>query len=476
MLTAIRRTLNAATGFAVVRVPMRILVRVLCSFASWLLRRSGSVAAVYVRGSYARGDFRPFISDIDLAILVRGPPRRGYEVCRLLHQRLRLVRVVNPFVRDLWQTILTEPQWPLVARYGYLFGIDDWQLIAGEAPWSGTAPINERLFLAACWNRQHFWTALAVQQAMKGQTSLRALGASLKKAQSYAGKISDRLASDRFAIGSRHASDGEDMPLTLPQALGELAQSAELLIHGLNLETSPEHPEEGGDWLAEPTPRESQALAGIGEALDLERDIISVIGTEGFLVLITGRKWSPEEYSSALERLARVYRTTGMLTFVYSEKAFSLAPLRRRLRVLRVRKSSTSTSVPGRPLLLMEQLLYEGLYTGTHIWVVSGRRDRRRRLELHVAQALELCAFFLTGDLCRDTRSLWDALAEVQSLDPATTIRLNRISGLLGLVSSRSEMDEKALFEIGSVVSARLSEILAGFDIPSGHPHVVAAL
>src|SRR6266545_2936206 len=108
VLTPVRRALNKATRFPIVRAPTLVAIGALTRLSVRLLRTLDSVMAVYVRGSYARGDFRPFISDIDFAIAIRRPPGPGYETCRALSRRLRLVRMLNPFVRDVWQTIVTE--------------------------------------------------------------------------------------------------------------------------------------------------------------------------------------------------------------------------------------------------------------------------------------------------------------------------------------------------------------------------------
>jgi hypothetical protein len=426
------------------------------------------VVAVYFRGSYGRGDFRPFISDIDLAIAVRQPPPgRGYQICRSLHRRFRLVRLLNPFVRDVWQTIMTEPQWPLATRYGYLFGTEDWRLIAGKEPWSAADPIDERLMLAASWNRQHFWTVLAAQQAQQGQQSLRSLECSLKKAHSFSHQI-ERIDSGRFVTAPRQDSENEATSLSLSRALWELTQSAGRLMRKLGLTASRWTAPPVGEALAEPTPREQRALSEIGAVIDLDRDIIAVLGVEGLLVLVTGREWSTQDYTSVQELLSRVYQITGVLTFVYSEKSFALAPLWQGLRILRWRNgSTTSVAAMARPLLLAEQLLCQALYIGTHIWVAPGRPNPRRSLEAHVVNGLELYAFFLTGVLRRDCRSLWDALAEVASLDPEITGRLQRVAGLHRRISPGSELNPSDLFDLGSVIAERLAEILARVDVRS---------
>jgi Nucleotidyltransferase domain len=457
VLTPLRRALNAATRFRIVRAPTLAAIRALTRLSATLLGGVDSVAAVYARGSYGRGDFRPFISDIDFAIAVRRPPGSAYDACRALNRRLRLVRGLNPFVRDAWQTIVTQSQWPLVARYGSLFGTDDWHLLAGEAPWAGAAaPVPERLGLAAWWNRQHFWTTTAMGQALRAQTSLRALEGSLRKARTFAGRISDQ------PTGAPSLHD----------ALLELDRSAARLIDHLQL-SSP-WPPPGNLELATPTARERRALLQLGAELDLERDGITVVATDGFLVLITGSDWTAEEYRTGLEALARVYRATGMLAFLYSPRSFALAPLTRRLRVLRAGDSSIGAAVPAEPLLLREQLFYQSLYLATHLWVAAGRSDPAG-LERHVANALDACRFFVTGELKRDPLCLREALAQIESLDQGLSHRLRPVPGLERALFAGIDLEPAELFEVGMVVVEWLAEIMAGFDVRSDQVRVAAA-
>jgi hypothetical protein len=164
-----------------------------------------------------------------------------------------------------------------------------------------------------------------------------------------------------------------------------------------------------------------------------------------------------------------------MLTFLYSQRSFALAPLTRRFRILQAGGSITGPAVPAEPLLLREQLLYQSLYLGTHLWVAAGRSNPGKGLQRHVADALEACGFFLTGELCRDPRSIPEALAQVESVDQELSGRLQRVPGLHRRLSAGSEPEPAELFELGSVVAERLAEILAGLDVRSGHVHLAAA-
>ncbi len=475
MLTRIRLFLNAATRFAIVRAPTVAVIRALCVMSCWLLRRSKSVAAVYASGSHDRRNIRLFIRDIDLAIAVhRTPPGLGYEICRALHRRLRLVRLLNPFVRDVWQTILTRAQWPLFERYGYLFGNEDWRRLGGGVPWTGATPVNERLMLAAHWYRQHLWTAVAVDEALKGQRSLRGLDGSLKEARSFAKKLRERIASGSAVPDLYTAPPEESGWCAVAWSVRELASSADLLMRELDVRPTLARAVLAENGLAEPAPREARALAGIAEALDLD-DLIAVIGTEGFIVLVTDGVWSLLEYARTLKALAGVYRETGVLTFIHTEASFSLAPLRRRLRVLRARQLRPAPQSPVVPFLFREQLLYQSLFIGTNIWIAAGMPEPRVSLEPQVLNALETYAFLLTGELDRDARPLRDALHHVASLDADLRRRVHEARDLSVLSATDSDPNAEQLFELGSVVFERLANTVAKLDVRSDVRALVAA-
>jgi predicted nucleotidyltransferase len=450
MLSPLRRALNSATRFRLVRAPTLDAIGAVTRVSTRLLERVDGVAAVYARGSYARGDFRPFLSDIDFAIAVRAPAGQGYRSCQELSRRLGLVRATNPFVRDPWQTIVTAPQWPLVARWGRLLGTGDWRLLAGTPPWTEPAPVDSRTELAAWWNRQHFWTSIAVRQALRGQISVRELEASLKKARGFGRRLVTPAAG----------------PLTTHGALVELHRSAARLISELGLVTPwRPSPERLGPPTA--TERERRALLAIEAALCLDQDGATVFAAEGFLYVVSGREWTAEEYRVRLDALAGVQRTTGVLTFLYSPQSFALAPVTRRLRILRTGEMMQGPAGAAQPLLLREQLLYQSLYLGTHLWVAAGRTDPGPGLERHVADALEACGYFASGTLSPDARGVRDTLAQVASLDPELGERVRRVPGL-------AAPTPPVLFELGTLAVERLTEHLCGLGEPAGVALVAA--
>jgi glycosyltransferase involved in cell wall biosynthesis len=460
VFSRLRKALNAATRFPGVRRVTLGIIGALVWLSARLLSGLDSVASVHVRGSYGRSDFRPFISDIDFAIAVRSRRGSSYETCRELHRRLRIVRFLNPFVRDAWQTILPEPQWPLVARYGWLFGTGDWRLVAGEEPWRVAGRTDQRLLLAAWWNRQHLWTRTAMCQALRGQTSLRALEGSLKKARFYADRISAQVSSD---------------PLDVAGALRGLDRSAAQLMEQLDLARARTSISPDCLGAATPTALERRALLEIGAAIDLKRGGTAVIGTEDLMVLVSDGTWSDDEYRKGLEVLRQVYRTTGLLTFVYSRRAFALAPLMRRLRILEPGVSLGDAGLRAQPLLVEEQLLYQSLYLATNLWVAAGRLKDTKGLEHHVINVLEASEFFLTGTMRREDRDLRATLTVVESLDLELRSRLQQSRALHRPPRDAIGIESKELFELGAIASERLAEILLASDAHPRHDRATVA-
>jgi hypothetical protein len=360
------------------------------------------------------------------------------------------VRALNPFVRDPWQTILTAPQWPLVARWGRLLGMEDWRLLAGAPPWTTPVPVDSRTELAACWNRQHFWTSTAMRQALMGRTAVRELEASLKKARSF-GRRLVTLPAGR---------------LTSHGALLDLHRSSNHLIRQFGLVTPwRPTPEQLGPPTA--TDRERRALLAIESVLDLENDGATVFAAEGMLYVVSGREWTDEEYRVRLDALAGVQRSIGVLAFLYSSQSFALAPLTRRLRVLRAGQMMQGRANATEPLLLREQLLYQSLYLGTHLWVVAGRAEPGPGLERHVADALEVCGYFASGTLSPDSRGVRATLPGVESFDPELAERVRRAPGLEARLAAGSAPTPVALFELGTLAVERLTEHLCGLGAPA---------
>jgi len=460
----IRKFLYELTRIRCFRILALSAIRLLCFFASSILRGSGFVESVFVRGSYARGNFLPFLSDIDLAIVVQcRPDDNGYEVFTSLHRRLRFVRIVNPFIRDVWQVIVTEREWPLVAKYSYLFGISEWRLLCERQPQLSTRSINQRLLLASYWNRQHYWTNLALQQALRRQNSVRGFPSSLKKAQFYAAKLSGTP-----ILGAQPEPTSHDLFQRLSQSLVDLDRSSELLVHALSLKDAKEGPHEDGVEVDEPSEKDLALVREISSLFAVEENFDFIFCTGPFLVIIPNKKWNREEYYHALKALERIYQATGRIGCVYSWAAVSLALFTDPIRVLYASQGeSMGKNGSFSTLLLKEQMTYEALYSAINIRVALARLDPVRTLELHAYKIIKALSFFLTGALHRDDPpSLQDGLAQIQSLDPILSSRLTRAYPLHERFS-RDRMDARWLFEVASVLCERLFEVIDRSDFNS---------
>jgi predicted nucleotidyltransferase len=461
VIDTIRRFLYELTRIRCFRILALSVIRLLCLFASSILRGSGFVECVFTRGSYARGNFLPFLSDIDLAIVVQcRPDDNGYEVFQSLHRRLRLVRIANPFIRDVWQVIVTEREWPLVTKYAYLLGMSEWRLLSGRQPQLSTQSINQRLLLASYWNRQHYWTNLALQQALKRQNSVRSCAASLKKAQFYAAKLSG---SPFFRTHPEPTS--HDLFQQLSQSLVGLDKSSELLVNALSLKDAKEQPYEDAVEVDERSEKDLLLVREISRFFDIEENFDFIFRTLVFLIFIPNKKWSREEYYQALKALDKIYQATGRIGCVYSWAAVSLALFTDPIRVLYASQGqSKSRNRFLSSLLLKEQMTYEALYYAINIRVALARPDPVRALELHVSRIIKFLFFFLTGTLHRDDPpSLQHGLAQLRSLDPPLSCRLPREDPWHER-SSRERADAKCLFEVASVLCERLFEVIDRSD------------
>ncbi|HUF67390.1 MAG TPA: nucleotidyltransferase domain-containing protein [Longimicrobiales bacterium] len=398
------------------------------------------VEDVLVRGSYAEGGFRPFLSDIDLAILVRRPPdTHPYDACRSLHRRLRMVRLTNPFVRDTWQTIIPEPQWPLLRAFGGLYGAPRWRSLTGRAPLAA-GPVEPRIALAAWWNRQHLWTCLAQRQALIGKETVRALPGSLRKARMYARRIANELGA------ARSATDEADP--TLAGAIDELARSAELVRDVLG--DGAEYDAAAAGIVVDPTPREEKALDAI-ERCPWALQLAGIASAEGCLLLLADGTWTSEQSGKALRDLVQVRRDTGVSVQLHRVTAVAMAPWRPPVRILRNR--TTGALVPDSPFLLREQLVYEALYAATNLWAAAARRDPLPAIRAHLRSAAELCLFLLTDEPHRDARPVTELLAALGMHD-------DRLGARLPPIEAAGGSNARTAFAVADAITTKIADLL----------------
>lgn len=446
MLDQLRRILHAGTRYPAVRTPVLGATELLCRGSARLLCAGGEIEDVLVRGSYAEGGFRPFLSDIDLALLVRRP--RGthpYDSCRALHRRLRTVRLTNPFVRDVWQTILPEPQWPLLRAFGALYGAPRWRSLTGRAPMSAD-PVEPRLALAAWWNRQHLWTCLAQRQALAGKVGVRALPGSLRKAGMYARRIATEL-------GVAH--EGTDGGNGLAAAIDALARSTGLVTGAFASEAGLVMAE--SNTMVDPTPREARALDSL-ERFAWAGQLAGIASAEGYLLLLADATWSREQSRRALRDLVQVRAETGVTVQLHRAATMTMAPWRPPVRVLRRR--AAGLRLPAAPFLLREQLVYEALFAATNLWAAAGHRDALPAIRAHLLSSAELCLFLLTDEPRREARPLPELVAELGASDAA-------LGEVLSPFDAGSARDVRALFAMADAITTRIADLLSAHLGPS---------
>lgn len=126
-----------------------------------LLGATPGVLDVYVRGSYARGNFVPLASDIDLALVLADEAGRSHEHVMSIHHAMHKARRRNPSIRDWWHHMIIASELPVVGTYSELYGSHEWRDAKGRASAPRSGWSDERLRLAAAWSQLCLWSGSA---------------------------------------------------------------------------------------------------------------------------------------------------------------------------------------------------------------------------------------------------------------------------------------------------------------------------
>ncbi len=132
------------------------------------LREHPQVEEVWLRGSHGGPAFQPLLSDVDLAIRIRGAGHPGFDEIVSLLDTLRHVRRWDPSIRDEWQLLAGGPEWDVLERFAGLLEMNRWRTLDGRAATS-TAPAPPlRLRLAHDWRRLDQWTEAGLRAIFPG--------------------------------------------------------------------------------------------------------------------------------------------------------------------------------------------------------------------------------------------------------------------------------------------------------------------
>lgn len=418
MIGRLRRLIGALTRRSrLPRVVARWIVRLLLAVSLPALRASPWVKAVFLRGSQARGDAVPLVSDVDLAIIVReeseGP---SWEASVAVLKRLRRAALFNPLIRDSWQLIAGDTEWRLFQQFWFLFQLDEWKDEQGRKPSFAASPIDARLAMAASWNRQHMWTDIAVRHILSpfagGLRRASAFAAAEKKALQHANRLRPELAPpERQLPPSGHLLKRGAALLT------SLDDSAAAISSRLNF------PELAQRWWAGTVEvGSSPILAAISRYFDVSKLFSAILRNPPRVLLVTQRRLSISELSSLLDRLSALSQTLQVQFFVYSPLTLSLAPIIDEIHVLDAQPCGPLGIRLDEPLLLREQLFFEAVYLGAELRVLADRPVRGREPPLLTFKLARSLLYFTIGKIIRDRAA---AVEQVGNLYPGVGRLIN---------------------------------------------------
>ena len=168
------------------------LVRRLNRRTFHLLKATPGVHEVYVRGSFARGDFVPLSSDVDLTIILTAAGEGQLDQCISLHRAMRKVRRRNPSVRDWWHHMILVSELPVVEAFSDLYGSHEWRDEKGHATAPRSGWTDERLRDAAAWSQLCLWSGSAFHDFLHPHERVHNFEAGVKKTLRFADRMGVR--------------------------------------------------------------------------------------------------------------------------------------------------------------------------------------------------------------------------------------------------------------------------------------------
>ncbi|MBT8441158.1 MAG: nucleotidyltransferase domain-containing protein, partial [Gammaproteobacteria bacterium] len=183
---AAKRLLVALGSRAWFRPVGMALVNRLTRHSFDLLLATPGVQDVYVRGSYARGNFVPLSSDVDLALVLTDAGGRSLETVSAVHRSMRKVRRRNPSIRDWWHHMILASELPVVRSFSDLYGSHEWRDRQGSANAPSSDWIDERLRRAAAWSQLCLWSGSAFHAFLYPDDRVHSFEAGVKKSGRFA--------------------------------------------------------------------------------------------------------------------------------------------------------------------------------------------------------------------------------------------------------------------------------------------------
>ncbi|MBN2492658.1 MAG: nucleotidyltransferase domain-containing protein [Planctomycetes bacterium] len=340
------------------------------------LRATPGVHQVLVRGSFARGDFVPLASDVDLALVLSPAGQRFFEQILALHRSLRQVRRRNPSVRDWWHHLILTSELPVVETFSDLYAAHEWRDENGQPTAPRSDWIDAGLRAAAAWSQLCLWSGSAFHGFLHPHERVHDFEAGVRKTLRFADRLGVRV-----ALPSRPGAGRREVLVAVFRAI---EQSAERVLVG---------------------------AAAAGENAGASRSPSApppgILRTERACFVLLAGGLGDAELSDRFADLARRELPAAAVTYVLPAPAIAIWPFP-------AEPVLSGAPPPAMPLPLAREIhLFEALFLPSALRLALSFADANARLGRVVA-ALER-ALHLYGDgappgppLGSDTRALFD--------------------------------------------------------------------
>lgn len=335
------------------------------------LRAHPQVEEVWLRGSHGGPAFQPLLSDVDLAIRIRGTGHPAFDEVVSLLDALRHVRRWDPSIRDEWQLLAGGPEWDVLERFAGLLEMDRWRSLDGRAATRASPPPPLRLRLAHDWRRVDQWTEAGLRAVFPGpgrRPDGVLFAACEKKVRALASRITGEPAPTRRDRAPRSPSDALDRAAAL---LGVREKTARHVFAAIGRPALPPLP----SVVAHPIDRPFLEAASRLESLADVEAACFLAGTPTFVLRDDGGAETGRAHRDWV-RLVEETSTTdcgrGRGGFPTSRAVLSLQGSLEPIRFVRA-DSDDERGSEWRPLLLREQLLSAALFAAAHVRVLADR-------------------------------------------------------------------------------------------------------
>ncbi len=352
------------------------------------LRAHPAVARVLIRGSYREERFIPLLSDIDIVVWLHGPGEPTFARLVEFLECLRAVRRRDPSLRDEWQFLIGEAEWPLLERHGGLLEMDRWCDERRWRPFPEVRPASPQRQRAHDWRRHNQWVETAMRfglPAPGAPCDAVLFAACEKKARVLAGHL---LGQD----GPSHRSPP-------PRSREEFLERAASLLALRDRCASKVLAETGSPPLptlpvATVRPSDTAVLA-FARGIDGQVPLEAIVWQAGVVCLVTSAVLDDRGWLAMLRRIEDHAADLPARVLPYTRQVFALgSPLVPRRTVAVEPEVCSGSAEPFRPALLRAQLVSDALFVGAEFRILADRPVRAEGVPAVTEKLACLLAYF----------------------------------------------------------------------------------